>query len=229
MQAYLSKLHQFSRYCSAIIALICCCAYKVHAGNIPVVFAGGNNFPGNMFDIVTLGKPLQITGFDINVGKQNSVVHFSVYHRVGSYAGFEKDPTAWVLVGTVQTVSQGIGNRTFVDVPDFQLAPHTLQSIYITQTAAAFSPHVSYFRTGSKTYSNTDLQTHAGIGLGNPSGLSKRNRTWTGTVYYEAITAVPVPSGALLAGMGVLCLLVRVRFKKHVCKLEVAKTAPATV
>lgn len=203
---------------SILIAVLTSLAFflcQANAGNIPVSFAGGNNFPGNMFDVVTVGKSLNVTGFDINVGKQNSVVSIAVYYRLGSFAGHESDPSAWILAGTAKTVSQGIGNHTFVDVPDFELANYSIYGIYITIESAAFGQNHYQFRTGSKVFSNADLQTNGGIGLGSQNGLSKRDRTWNGTMYYElAMTPAPVPSGVMLAGIGFLCLAGYTSFRR---------------
>lgn len=199
----------------AVLTSITCFLCQANAGNIPVSLAGGNNFQGNMFDVVTFGKSLNVTGFDINVGRQNSVLSISVYYRLGTFAGHESDPSAWILAGTAKTVSQGIGNRTFVDVPDFVLTNDSLHGIYVTFESAAFGHNQFQFRTGSNAFSNADLQTNAGVGLGSLHGLSKRNRSWNGTMYYElAVTPAPVPSGVMLAGIGFVCLAGYTSFKR---------------
>ena len=176
------------------------------AGMITTTFASNNSFTGNMFDVTTSGNALIITGFDVNLGSVGTPTPISVYYRSGTYVGNETSPAGWILAGTVNVISQGTDNMTFVDTADFGIAGSSVTGLYVTVNTNVNAPPYMRYTNGSNTYSNADLTINTGVGLGGLFGsLGVFNpRTWNGTIHYDLAptNAVPAPAGLLLGLTG---------------------------
>lgn len=174
------------------------------AGMITTTFASNNAYTGNMFDVTTSGNALTITGFDVNLDSVGTLIPISVYYRSGTYVGNETSSAGWILAGTVNVISQGTDNMTFVNMADFGIAGSSVTGLYVTVNVN--SPPYMYYTNGSNTYSNADLTINTGVGLGGLFGsLGVFNpRTWNGTIHYDLAptNAVPAPAGLLLGLTG---------------------------
>ncbi|MGQ9887962.1 MAG: hypothetical protein ACUVSX_05665 [Aggregatilineales bacterium] len=167
----------------------------------------GRYFHGNMFN-VTVTNPLEITGFDVNIGAGNTMV--SVYYRLGGYAGAEANPAAWTLMGSAAVVGAGPNNRTALAVSSPALQPGTY-GFYVTVDPAG--PVDMYYTSGSGTFANADLAITTGIGVGglfgDPAACAARgfgnnpcvflDRTWNGTIYYRTIPPTETPTATATA------------------------------
>jgi PKD repeat protein len=173
----------------------------------------GRQFHGNMFD-VTVINPLQITGFEVNVGSGNTTV--SVYYRNGSYVGSEANAAAWTLMGSANVVGAGPNNRTAVPISGPVLPPGTY-GFYVTVTPifSVASSVDMYYTSGSRTVANADLSLTAGVGIGglfaDPAACQARSfpnnpcvfqdRTWNGTIFYQlGVTPTATPTSVPVAG-----------------------------
>jgi hypothetical protein len=178
----------------------------VQALSLSTTFAGGNNNTGAMFDAVTFGNDLNVTGIEYNSRTFTGSAALNVYIKSGTYVGSETNSSAWTLVS--QTAISSVnptGTPTFVDVTDFILLANSTTGIYVTYDPSVSTGNFLNYTVGLNSYSNSDLQLNLGVGKG-PNTLfaatSIARRTWNGTIIYDI---VPVPfefSPAL--GLGVL-------------------------
>ena len=181
---------------------------------LDTTFAGGNIGAGNMFDVTVASNDLSVTGIDVHLGLIDGTpgggagypAQISVYSRVGGYSGFQTDASAWNLLSQSVVTSGGVGNRTFVDVPNFLLESGTTYGFYVTVTNFNSSNPLFYmiYSNSISSYSNADLSVSAGLGRGAPdfSGSSFEYRVWNGAIYYDAVSAVPEPGTLALLGLG---------------------------
>jgi len=196
----------------ACLAVVVVTAGQVQAGMITTTFAGGNGSFGNMFDVLTLGPALTVTGLTIHK-RNTATAMLEVYTRSGTYVGFENSAATWVLVSSTSVTgaagsngqnSHGVG--TFVDVTDFTLAPSSITGLYVTFTTGDGSgDNKMNYTNGSNVFSNADLQLTLGIGKKYPFGDTGSPRSWNGTIHYAA-TVVPEPSSLVLLSIGAIGL-----------------------
>jgi hypothetical protein len=191
-----------------VIGVIPSVARETRGDLIDTTFSGNNEFFGNMFDVTTFGKSLNVTAFNVNVESDANAaaVGVSVYTRPGSYVGHDSSSAGWTLVGTAFVTSQGINQATFVDMPDFSLAASTVTGFYVTVVNTAAFPYPApfmHYTDGANTFANADVRLDLGEGVGPLfQGLGNGSpRTWNGTIFY---TAVPEPTSCVLLGIGLL-------------------------
>ncbi len=203
------KLRIFS-----IVLLLGLAPYSAtQAESITTTFAGGSNYNGNMFDVLTAGNALTITGIDVNIAPNGSIP-ISVYTRDGSYtaAGAETSSTGWTLQGTVYVMSVNSNAPTHIDLTSFTIAANATTGFYVT-TDDANTMNYTIGDPGNYpyTFSNSDLKLTTGNAEGGLFGSQQviENRTWNGTLYYTPDTVVPEPSSLILCGIaGVVGLVV---------------------
>lgn len=157
-------------------------------GSIPsslsTTYAGGNSQDGNMFDIVTSGTPINVTGFDCNVNG-TSAVTIEVWYRTDTYAG-HSGSAGWIFEGSYTTTGAGIGNPTHIDIGGFSIPAGSTYGIYLTTTG---DPNFSY-TNGSNTYSDGTITINAGYGNRYQFSNFYDPRTWNGEVYYTTTGGV---------------------------------------
>ena len=182
-----------------------------HAGLITTTFAGGNNYAGNMFDVTTFDNSLTITSADLHLQDSGTSALVSIYTRVGGYAGFEADSSAWTLQDQASVISAGDGNATLFDFADFNLNSNTTYGFYFTVTDYAVRMN---YTNGNNVYSNADLQITTGIGRGENdfAGNVFNPRTWNGTLHYNT-TSIPEPASYGIFALGLIGLVLRKRNK----------------
>jgi hypothetical protein len=150
--------------------------------NLVTTYAGGNNHRGNMFN-VTSNDDVVITGFDISP-MGNTVVE--VYYRVGGYAGFESNASAWKLLGSA-TVAY-TGSPVYISVGDLVLPAGVTHGLYVTSNSQAVPLNYS---NNAGAYNDGVLTIDTGVGMEYPftngSGAIYNPRTWNGAVHYNTI------------------------------------------
>lgn len=146
--------------------------------SLTTTFAAGNGCgAGNMFDIAANVNDVIITGFDVNAGSAGPV---DVYYIPGGYVGNATNQAAWTLVGNYSVAAAG---AQFIDVADFTIPAGATYGIYVQYDAD--------YTTGANTYSNADITIICGNGLCTPWTVGNANRTFNGTVYYDAQSPAP--------------------------------------
>jgi len=192
---------------------------QLHAASLTTEFNSNNGESGNMFDVVTLGGALTVTGFDLNLNTGSW--NIEIYTRPGSWVGHNTSSAGWTLVDTIANVtSNGMNNHTFVDVTDFTLAALSTTGLYITTTAPSSLAmlYTDGTAVGNTAAQNSDLQILEGAGIAYPFSDEFEPRVWNGTIYYATGAATPLPAALPLfaTGLGGLALLGWRRKKKAV-------------
>ena len=161
-----------------------------NANLITTSFAGGNSNEGAMFDLSVLSSDINVTGVDLNFDDIGSTT-IEVYTRIGGYAGFESDPSAWTLMSSIVVgTTNSMGSATFLDLTDFELLAGTTYGMYFYSTN--HSVDVAY-TDGSNTFTNDDVSISTGVGINEFHNGVFNSRTWNGSIYYD-VNEVPEPS-----------------------------------
>ncbi len=152
------------------------------SSSLETTFADNNAFAGNMFD-VTLKTDLTITSIDVNVDTPGAAVTFEIYYRPGTYVGFDNSAVGWTLAATGTGTSQGQGNPTPIDFPDFAL-PAGDYGFFVYQSSYGVAD--TRYTDGNNVYDNEVMTITTGIGKGNPAftGTTFTPRTWNGRILY---------------------------------------------
>jgi len=147
------------------------------SGSLTTTFVGGNGCTGgNMFDLVTSGNQVTVTGFTLNP-TTTSTQSVNVYYRNGGYLGNETNPGAWTLLGTYAL--NGVASTpTYMAVGSLVIPPGSTYGIYVQYDAI--------YTTASSSYSNGILTLNAGVGLCSAFGGTNSPRTFNGIVHYVA-------------------------------------------
>ncbi len=153
-------------------------------GSLSTTFAGGNGYYGSMFDIVAL-NPIKIKNFTGHV--KYGTHQIDIYYKTGSHVGFEHNPGAWTLLGSVNVT----GNEAPTLIPfDVNI------SVSESQTVAFFIAGTGAFNysngsaVGAVAAQNDDLQILIGKSRmeWGEGGSIFQPRIWNGTVNYEVNT-----------------------------------------
>ena len=153
--------------------------------------AAANNGSGGIFlDLAPTSQNLDVTQFDIPfTGTAGTTVDVEVWTRVGSYVGFDGDPTGWTLTQSINMTRGG----TNVNVPMVLTTPISLAAGQTTGIClqATASGGVRY--TGTNTnlpqtaWSNADLSLFSDVARVATvafTGTRFSPRTFSGVIYY---------------------------------------------
>jgi hypothetical protein len=160
---------------------------------------------GVMFFDVNVSDPngITVTGFDSNVlAEPGFNVFLSVLTAQGTHVGNEQNPAVWSPQGIGTGVAAGPNNPSFVDSPDFDLAPGTHGLMLILSHEDPNSADGQAYTEGPLgPYTNGDVTLTLGAASNFPFGPPTSPSIWNGTMYY-----VPEPTGVLLLALGTLGL-----------------------
>ena len=163
-------------------------------GSLTSLFAGGNGFAGNTFDL-TPNSDLEITGLDFNGSGTGIQYNIDVYYKVGTSVGFEADPLAWTLLASgLSDACLGSSRPTFVNMAGngIVLSAGTTYGIYFDSVDYSAGAGIQYTNgTGAnEIYSNGDLLLECKTGQGSPafSGTTFTPRVWNGTIHYDTLS-----------------------------------------
>jgi hypothetical protein len=149
------------------------------SGSLTTTFVGGNGCTGgNMFDLVTSGNQVTVTGFTLNP-TTTSTQSVNVYYRNGSYLGNETNPGVWTLLGTY-TLNGVAATPTYMAVGSLVIPPGSTYGIYVQYDAI--------YTTANSSYSNGTLTLNAGVGLCSAFGGTNSPRTFNGIVHYVTVS-----------------------------------------
>lgn len=176
-------------------------------GSLTTLFAGGNSFAGNTFDIEPQ-VALTITGFDVNLDPPGTLTTMAVYWRNGTAQGNQSDPAGWTLLGTDDVMPQGEGVPTSVDIGGLALTAGQTYGFYVDVQSYP-SASIQYTDGGPTTFSNADLDLTTFHGKGDPAftGSDFFPRQWNGTVYYSLGGGAPQVAVPTLGWAGLIVLL----------------------
>ncbi|HRZ77967.1 MAG TPA: hypothetical protein P5248_11405, partial [Bacteroidales bacterium] len=153
------------------------------SGSLTTLWAGGNGQSGNMFNVEAL-NPVTIDAFDLHVGTTNAQT-VEVYYRLGGYAGYETNSSAWTLLGTTNVVGAGVGNPTYTPIGGLQLTPGQIYGLYVTLTTTTDIDYTN--GTGANQfYADNNIEVTLGTGNGYPFGAVNTPRVFNGTIYYSS-------------------------------------------
>jgi hypothetical protein len=160
--------------------------------SLEFTFAAGNGQSGNMFDINAL-KALEVLGFTISpqISGPNTV---EIWHRPGTYAGFENSNAGWTLIEAINYNSTGVPVR--VDFSNsFSVTPG-IHAFYVTIISGSVN-YTNGTTVGAILNQNNDLILYEGIGKSHPFGATFSPRVFNGRIHYGmpggACTSVRVP------------------------------------
>jgi hypothetical protein len=175
------------------------------ARSLSTTFDGGNENDGSMFD-VTASSNVILRRLDAHF--LAGALEVEVYHRTGSYHGFEDDAGAWTLLGRVPLTGLGAGLPTPIPLAlDLSLEAGETCAFYVTNTDAASQPNIVYTAGSGVVYSNPDLCVFEGLGLAYPFGDAFEPRAWNGTIHYELEGVNATPKTISIAAGGAQSLM----------------------
>lgn len=164
---------------------------------ITTTFAGGNSSGGgNMFDVHVLNIPITVRSLDLNLS--TATYDLALYVKPGTMVGFNSNPAAWTLIGTISGVTgNGSGNPTSVDFTDFTLSAESTNGFYVQATSDNLRIEYSNGTgLGNVAASNSDLVILEGYGT--PpiptytlfSTAFSSPRIWNGSIHYDRVLTV---------------------------------------
>ena len=151
------------------------------------LFAAGNSYNGNMFNVVALNN-ISITSFNVHCATSGS---FNVYYRSGRYEGFESSSAGWTLLSTSNVVSNGQYHPSHLEIGN-SLALHTGDTVafYIFSSVTVYYTNGPSLTCQDSVYSsNADLKILIGSGNAANWGANFAFRVWNGTIFYCATIA----------------------------------------
>ena len=140
------------------------------------------NWNGTMFDLVG-NENIIIDSFDVKIASLGTQT-VEIYHKSGSYLGYELDGSAWTFLGfkTLNVVS--VNDFTNIKLGNLNLDFGDTMGIYIQ--LANPSSNLSYSWVANPvTRSNNELTILTGSGISHNNSNAYYPRDWSGRIYYH--------------------------------------------
>lgn len=145
--------------------------------------AGGNEYNGNMFDIVVANEIyLETFSVSADAGSWN----IAIFYRSGSYAGFNQTSTGWTFLDSAVITSTTTDAAVLYKVPvnvNLLLSPGTY-GFYVTGMSGCPFNYSDGTAVGATAASNSDFSVLEGHGGAYPFNLTNSPRVFNGKVYY---------------------------------------------
>jgi hypothetical protein len=149
--------------------------------SLEFTFAAGNSQNGNMFDINVLNA-LELVGFTVNPNSAGSG-EFEVWHRTGSYVGFENAAAGWTLLEAIDIGPLPSAGLYRIDLTNpFPLNTGT-HAFYVTRVSGSVN-YTNGTTVGALLNSNNDLELFEGVGKSHPFGSTFSPRVFNGSIHY---------------------------------------------
>ncbi len=196
---------------SILAAVVALCGYASGA-SITTLYNKTSTGSGNMFDVTTFDDPVRINSLDIHTEDTSGNRTLRVYTRPETYAGHETSSAGWTLHSVIWGITgQGQTKATPVDIHDLYLPPGTTTGVYVTYESGnlAYTNPVHYPNM-PVTYGGEGLGLQLDLGNGvvsHPFAVGSASnvyapRIWNGTVYYDAIGAIPEAQSQIFIDAG---------------------------
>jgi len=152
-------------------------------------FIDNNSQRGNMFTIVAKNNII-VTNFDAH---PESDTKYAIYYKKGAYKGYERDSTAWTLLGRHFNVkSNGNGYATPIPIHfAVKIAKGDSASFYVSSTITSVAQNYTNGKFEHRIYAqDANMFIREGAGLDWPfthasiTGIFAP-RIWNGNVYYQ--------------------------------------------
>ncbi|GCD78719.1 hypothetical protein JCM31826_22010 [Thermaurantimonas aggregans] len=156
--------------------------YQESADSLLTTIAAGNSQNGNIFDVDIKGGPLTITGFTVSPNTTGQST-FEIYHRPGSFVGFENSPTGWTLLQnfSVNVTVAGPNTKLMFTTP-ITLQPGT-HAFYVTRVGASVN-YTNGTAVGNILASHPRIDVKEGIGKSYPFGSTFSPRNFNGYIHF---------------------------------------------
>ncbi|MBL7773229.1 MAG: M4 family metallopeptidase [Chitinophagaceae bacterium] len=178
-------------YCAGGSTQLTAAATSLEIGALTTTFANNNSFSGNVFDI-TASKQITITSVYINADA--AVTQAEVWYKAGGIGGSPvTSSTGWTKLGnTVNVVSNGVGNATFVSLTTSLFIPAG-QTFGLAVVGNGTIYYTNGTGVGNTVASNPDLiikEGYGGSGFGGAFSFNASARIWNGTINYTVNNVV---------------------------------------
>ncbi|WP_180907487.1 choice-of-anchor D domain-containing protein, partial [Flavobacterium salmonis] len=148
-----------------------------------------NNSGGGISFDVTLNRPLNITGFDLNLST-NSMIRF--YYKSGTANGNELDAGAWTFVEEISVTAAGLNNASKLNLTTPLALPAGNYAFYLTSSSTL--RYLSGSNTANVWQSNADMSIYEGKGRptitpGDEFSVPPiTTRNFSGNINYESVS-----------------------------------------
>jgi hypothetical protein len=153
-------------------------AAEAKAGSLTTDLSTDNSGRQGMYFDLTAINSVEITSFDVNPNDAGN--NWSVWYKVGTYAGNETNQAAWTEVFAGNDVSGALA------ITPVEITLGNTDGFYIFETNAT-----QHYNDGISTYANANLSFTGGNGNYGFFDNTLANRVFSGTINY---TDVPEPA-----------------------------------
>ncbi|KAL7539054.1 hypothetical protein ACHAXR_009628 [Thalassiosira sp. AJA248-18] len=143
---------------------------------------------GNMFDVFAK-QDVTISSFKIHTLLKSAAVPMTIYTRLGSWENYDKEPSAWEKIVTINVDCQGYGNPTIVSGINMHIPIESgsTRAFYLTFDE---EPELLYYYSeeypsGSVYAEDSALKIMTGVGKGINFGTTYLSRQLNGAVMYS--------------------------------------------
>jgi hypothetical protein len=144
--------------------------------------AAGNNYHGNMFDIVPNAN-ITIETFHVTVDGTENI---AIFYRTGTFVGHETSSAGWIFLDSAIVTGAGAGVPVQVPVSlGLNLNSGSTYGFYVTATSSgAIFHYTNGTAVGNVLSSNADLSVLEGNGGSYPFSVTFSPRNFNGRVQY---------------------------------------------
>ncbi|MCH8554069.1 MAG: fibronectin type III domain-containing protein, partial [Schleiferiaceae bacterium] len=155
--------------------------------SLEFTFAAGNGQSGNMFDVNVINA-LEVTGFTVSPNGAGSG-EFEVWHRVGTYNGFENSSAGWTLVEAINIGAIPAAGQYRLNFTNPYPLTTGIHAFYVTRVTGSVA-YTNGTVAGALMNANADLEVFEGVGKVHPFGGTFNPRNFNGRIIYQ------LPGGA---------------------------------
>ncbi len=156
---------------------------------LETTYSANRKQAGNMFDVFAK-KTVDISSFKIHTMLTDRVP-ISIYTRDGSWENYDKDPTQWQLLATLDVECKGYGEPTIVSSPlltPTRITKGSTKAFYLTFEVPEMLYHYSTEHvTGTVFSEDSSLQIFTGVGKAGLFGATYPTRQVNGGLVYYVV------------------------------------------